>query len=85
MKFISGRKNVSKNVSKSGCKTDPWNCGVIPLPIGSFMFLITSRALPDSPGSAAVFGGSIVKTNKSNLCHVCLELTCMGVCLVLQH
>ena len=25
---ISSRKNVSKNVSKSGCKTEPWNCGV---------------------------------------------------------
>ena len=28
LNFISGRKNVSKYVSKSGCKTEPWNCRV---------------------------------------------------------
>ena len=31
LNFISGRKNVRKYVSKSGCKTEPWNCRVKPV------------------------------------------------------
>ena len=39
MNFISGRKNVSKKVSKSGCKTEPWNCRVT-------QYLVSKKPVP---------------------------------------
>ena len=43
---ISGRKNVSKNVSKSGCKTDPWNCGVTQAEIPLSLYRSRSKNNP---------------------------------------